>query len=319
MPKNSHYKVVILGSGPAGLTAALYASRAELLPLVVEGGGGDDPTDVPGGQLMLTTDVDNYPGFPKGILGPDLMESMRKQAERFGTEFASGEVKAVELRERPFKLSLEATTITADTVIVATGARAKWLGLPEELEFRTKIGGVSACATCDGFFYKNKEVLVVGGGDTAMEEATFLTKFANKVTVVHRRDTLRASKVMQTKARGNPKIAWLLDSVVEKILGGAGHGVTGAVVHNVKTGERTEVPAGGIFMAIGHVPNTSVLEGQLEMDDNGYLLTYGGTTATSMPGVFAAGDVADHRYRQAVTAAGTGCMAAIAAERFLSH
>jgi thioredoxin reductase (NADPH) len=319
MPKNSHYKVVILGSGPAGLTAALYASRAELLPLVVEGGGGDDPTDVPGGQLMLTTDVDNYPGFPKGILGPDLMESMRKQAERFGTEFASGEVKSVELRERPFKLSLEATTTTADTVIIATGARAKWLGLPEELEFRTKIGGVSACATCDGFFYKNKEVLVVGGGDTAMEEATFLTKFANKVTVVHRRDTLRASKVMQTKARGNPKIAWLLNSVVEKILGGHGQGVTGAVVHNVKTGERTEVPAGGIFMAIGHVPNTSVLEGQLEMDDNGYLLTYGGTTATSMPGVFAAGDVADHRYRQAVTAAGTGCMAAIDAERFLSH
>jgi thioredoxin reductase (NADPH) len=319
MPKNSHYKVVILGSGPAGLTAALYASRAELQPLVVEGGGGEDATDVPGGQLMLTTDVDNYPGFPKGILGPDLMEAMRKQAERFGTEFASGEAKSVELRERPFKLSLEETTISTDTVIVATGARAKWLGLPEELEFRTKIGGVSACATCDGFFYKNKEVLVVGGGDTAMEEATFLTKFASKVTVVHRRDTLRASKVMQTKARSNPKIAWLLDSVIEKILGGPGHGVTGAVVHNVKTGERTDVPAGGIFMAIGHVPNTTVLKGQLEMDDNGYLLTYGGTTATSMPGVFAAGDVADHRYRQAVTAAGTGCMAAIDAERFLSH
>jgi len=319
MPKNSHYKVVILGSGPAGLTAALYASRAELQPLVVEGGGGEDPTDVPGGQLMLTTDVDNYPGFPKGILGPDLMEGMRKQAERFGTEFASGEVSSVELRERPFKLSLEAATITADTVIVATGARAKWLGLPEELEFRTKIGGVSACATCDGFFYKNKEVLVVGGGDTAMEEATFLTKFASKVTVVHRRDTLRASKVMQTKARNNPKIAWLFDSVIEKILGGPGHGVTGAVVHNVKTGERTDVAAGGIFMAIGHVPNTTVLQGQLEMDDNGYLLPYGGPTATSMPGVFAAGDVADHRYRQAVTAAGTGCMAAIDAERFLSH
>jgi thioredoxin reductase (NADPH) len=319
MPKNPHYKVVILGSGPAGLTAALYASRAELQPLVVEGGGGEDPTDVPGGQLMLTTDVDNYPGFPKGILGPDLMESMRKQSERFGTEFASGEVKSVELRERPFKLSLEDTSITTDTVIVATGARAKWLGLPEELEFRTRIGGLSACATCDGFFYKNKDVLVVGGGDTAMEEATFLTKFASKVTVVHRRDTLRASKVMQTKARSNPKIAWLLDSVVEKILGAQGQGVTGAVVHNLKTGARTEVPAGGVFVAIGHVPNTTILTGQLEMDDNGYLLTYGGTTATSMPGVFAAGDVADHRYRQAVTAAGTGCMAAIDAERFLSH
>jgi thioredoxin reductase (NADPH) len=319
MPKTAHYKVVILGSGPAGLTAALYASRAELQPLVVEGGGGDDPTDVPGGQLMLTTDVDNYPGFPKGILGPELMESMRKQVERFGTEFAQGEVKSVELRERPFKLTRDGGSLTADTVIVATGARAKWLGLPEELEFRTRIGGVSACATCDGFFYKNKEVLVVGGGDTAMEEATFLTKFANKATVVHRRDTLRASKVMQTKARNNPRIAWLFDSVIEKILGGHGQGVTGAVVRNVKTGATSEVPAGGIFMAIGHVPNTSVFRGQLEMDDGGYLLTYGGTTATSVPGVFAAGDVADHRYRQAVTAAGTGCMAAMDAERFLSH
>jgi thioredoxin reductase (NADPH) len=319
MPKHAHYKVVILGSGPAGLTAALYASRAELLPLVVEGGGGDDPTDVPGGQLMLTTDVDNYPGFPKGILGPELMDAMRKQAERFGTEFAAGEVKSLELHQRPFKLALEGTSFTADTVIVATGARAKWLGLPEELEFRTRIGGVSACATCDGFFYKNKEVLVVGGGDTAMEEATFLSKFATKVTVVHRRDTLRASKVMQTKARNNPKIAWLFDTVIEKILGGQGKGVTGAIVKNVKTGETTEVPAGGVFMAIGHVPNTTVLGGQLEMDENGYLLTHGGTTATSVPGVFAAGDVADHRYRQAVTAAGTGCMAAIDAERFLSH
>jgi thioredoxin reductase (NADPH) len=319
MPKHAHYKVVILGSGPAGLTAALYASRAELLPLVIEGGGGDDPTDVPGGQLMLTTDVDNYPGFPKGILGPELMEAMRKQVERFGTEFAAGEVKSLELRERPFKLALDGGRLTADTVIVATGARAKWLGLPEELEFRTRIGGVSACATCDGFFYKNKEVLVVGGGDTAMEEATFLAKFATKVTVVHRRDTLRASKVMQTKARNNPKIGWLFDSVIEKILGGHGQGVTGAVVRNVKTGATSEIPAGGIFMAIGHVPNTSILQGQLEMDDSGYLLTYGGTTATSVPGIFAAGDVADHRYRQAVTAAGTGCMAAMDAERFLSH
>jgi thioredoxin reductase (NADPH) len=320
MPKKSQYKVVILGSGPAGLTAALYASRAELEPLVVEGGGGD-PTDLPGGQLMLTTDVDNYPGFPKGIMGPELMEKMREQAERFGTEIAQGEVKSVDLRARPFVLKLAEGEgeIKAEALIVATGARARWLGLPEELEFRTRIGGVSACATCDGFFYKGKEVLVVGGGDTAMEEATFLTKFASRVTVVHRRDTLRASKTMQTRARNNPKVAWLLDSVIEKVLGGPGQGVTGALVKNLKTGEVKEVAAGGIFMAIGHTPNTSVFAGQLEMDENGYLLTRDGTTATSVPGVFAAGDVADHRYRQAVTAAGTGCMAAIDAEKFLSH
>ena len=319
MPNENHYRVVILGSGPAGLTAALYASRAELGPLVVEGGGGDDPTDVPGGQLMLTTEVDNYPGFPEGILGPELMDRMRKQADRFGAEFATGEVKATVLKERPFRLTLADGEFTADTLIVATGARAKWLGLPEELEFRTKIGGVSACATCDGFFYKGKEVLVVGGGDTAMEEADFLTKFADRVTVVHRRDELRASKAMQTRARNNPKIGWLLDSVVEKILGGPGEGVTGAIVRNVKTGETSEVATGGIFMAIGHTPNTAVFADQLQIDDQGYLLTHGGTTATSVPGVFAAGDVADHRYRQAVTAAGSGCMAAIDAERFLSH
>jgi thioredoxin reductase (NADPH) len=319
MPAKSHYRVVILGSGPAGLTAAVYASRAELAPLVVEGGGGDDPTDVPGGQLMMTTDVDNYPGFPEGILGPDLMDRMRKQAERFGTEFTTGEVKAAVLKERPFRLSLSSGEVTADAVIVATGARAKWLNLPEELEFRTKVGGVSACATCDGFFYKGKEVLVVGGGDTAMEEATFLAKFASRVTVVHRRDELRASKAMQARARANPKIAWLLDSVIEKILGGPGKGVTGAMVRNVKTGVVSEVACGGIFMAIGHVPNTAVFAGQLEMDEQGYLLEHGGTTATSVPGVFAAGDVADHRYRQAVTAAGSGCMAAIDAERFLAH
>jgi len=319
MPAKGHYRVVILGSGPAGLTAALYASRAELQPLVVEGGGGDDATDVPGGQLMLTTDVDNYPGFPEGILGPELMERMRKQAARFGTEFADGELKKIVLQERPFKLTLSGAEITADTVIVATGALAKWLNLPEELEFRTKIGGVSACATCDGFFYKGKHVLVVGGGDTAMEEATFLTKFAEKVTVVHRRQELRASKAMQTRAKQNPKIAWLFDSVVDKIHGGPGQGVTGATVRNLKTGETTEVACGGIFMAIGHTPNTSVFEGQLERDEQGYLLVHDGTSATSVPGVFAAGDVTDHRYRQAVTAAGTGCMAAMDAERFLSH
>jgi thioredoxin reductase (NADPH) len=319
MPGQSHYRVVILGSGPAGLTAALYASRAELQPLVIEGGGGDDPTDLPGGQLMLTTEVDNYPGFPQGIVGPELMDRMRRQAERFGAEFAAGQVKSVALKQRPFKLTLADGEITADTIVVATGARAKWLGLPEELEFRTKIGGVSACATCDGFFYKGKEVLVVGGGDTAMEEASFLTRFATRVTVVHRRNTLRASKAMQSRARANPKIAWLLDSVIEKVLGGPGQGVTGALVRNVKTDEVKEVPCGGIFMAIGHTPNTALFQGQLEMDEQGYLLVHDGTTATSVPGVFAAGDVADHRYRQAITAAGSGCMAAIDAERFLSH
>lgn len=320
MPQKERYKVVILGSGPAGLTAALYAARAELAPLVVEGGSGADPTDVPGGQLMLTTDVENYPGFPEGILGPEMMERFRKQAARFGTEFSTGELTDVDLGERPFALTLTGgARVRADALIVATGARAKWLGLPEELEFRTRIGGLSACATCDGFFYKGKELLVVGGGDTAMEEATFLTKFASKVTVVHRRDALRASKIMQEKARGNPRIAWLLDSVVDKILGGAGQGVTGALIRNVKTGAVREVPAGGIFLAIGHEPNTAVFKGKLRTDEQGYLLVHGGTTAASVPGVFAAGDVADHRYRQAVTAAGTGCMAAIDAERYLSH
>jgi thioredoxin reductase (NADPH) len=319
MPKKEQYKVVILGSGPAGLTAALYASRANLEPIVVEGGGGGDPTDVPGGQLMLTTDVDNYPGFPEGVLGPELMERMRQQATRFGTEFTSGAVQDVSLDQRPFVLSLPEATIKAETLIVATGATARWLGLPEELDFRTRIGGVSACATCDGFFYKQKEVLVVGGGDTAMEEATFLTKFASRVTIVHRRDSFRASKIMLDKAQANPKIAWLLDSVIEAILGAEGKGVTGARVRNLKTGAVQEVAAGGIFMAIGHVPNTAVFRGKLETDESGYLLTLAGTTATSIPGVFAAGDVQDHRYRQAITAAGSGCMAAIDAERFLSH
>ncbi len=319
MPKKSQYKIVILGSGPAGLTAAIYASRANLEPLVIEGGGGDDPTDVPGGQLMLTSDVDNYPGFAEGILGPELMERMRKQAERFGTEFSPGALAAARLQERPFALTLDSGELQTETLVIATGARARWLNLPEELEFRTKIGGVSACATCDGFFYKGKDVLVVGGGDTAMEEAHFLTKFATKVTVVHRRDSLRASKIMQERAFKNPKIGFLWDSVIEKVLGGPGKGVTGAAVRNVKSGEASEVACGGIFMAIGHEPNTGPFRGQLEMDENGYLVTRGGTTATSVPGVFAAGDVADHRYRQAVTAAGSGCMAAIDAERFLSH
>ncbi len=317
MTTERRHRVVIIGSGPAGLTAAVYAARADLKPLVIEGGGGDDPTDLPGGQLMLTSDVDNYPGFPTGVLGPELMEKMRAQAERFGTEFAAGTVKRVDLGQRPFVVELDGQQIHAETLIVATGATAKWLGLPEELEFRTKIGGLSACATCDAFFYKGKHVLVVGGGDTAMEEATFLAKFADKVTVVHRREELRASKAMQQKARSNPKIAWMFDSVIEKILGGPGQGVTGAMVKNLKTGVVAEVAAGGIFMAIGHVPNTTLFKGLLETDENGYLLTDHITTATSVPGVFAAGDVADHRYRQAITAAGSGCMAAMDAERYL--
>jgi len=319
MPQGSEYKVVIVGSGPAGLTAGIYAARAELSPLVIEGGGAGDPTDVPGGQLMLTNEVDNYPGFPDGVTGPELMDKTRQQAERFGAELTTGSLQAADLSRRPFVLTLEQGEVAAQTLIIATGARAKWLELPEELEFRTKIGGVSACATCDGFFYKGKEVLVVGGGDTAMEEATFLTKFADKVTVVHRRDELRASKIMQEKARQNPKIAWLWDSVIVQVLGGPGQGVTGAMVRNVKTSEVSEVSAEGIFMAIGHVPNTTLFRDQLEMDDNGYLVVDGETTATSVPGVFAAGDVADHRYRQAITAAGSGCKAAIDAERFLSH
>src|SRR5262245_45643636 len=319
MPSKNRYKVVILGSGPAGLTAALYASRASLEPLVVEGGGGDDPTDVPGGQLMLTTDVDNYPGFPEGILGPELMAKMRKQAERFGAEFAFGALAEASLHERPFTLKLAEGTLQADVLIIATGARARWLGLPDEIDFRTRIGGVSACATCDGFFYKGKDVMVVGDGDTAMEEATFLTKFAAKVTVVHRRGELRASKIMQERARTNPKIDWLLDSTLEGYLGKDQGQLRGVRIRNLKTGLTSETPCGGVFMAIGHEPNTTAFKGQLEMDENGYLLTRDGTTTTSVAGVFAAGDVQDHRYRQAVTAAGSGCMAAIDAERFLSH
>jgi thioredoxin reductase (NADPH) len=320
MPAKELYHVVILGSGPAGLTAALYASRANLEPLIVEGGGGSDPTDVPGGQLMLTTDVDNYPGFPEGIMGPELMERMRKQAERFGTELTTGAAEDVDLSARPFRLTLTGgAKVMAEAIIVATGASARWLNLPRELDFRTKIGGVSACATCDGFFYKGKDVVVVGGGDTAMEEASFLTKFASKVTVTHRRDTLRASKIMQERARKNEKIDWLMDSAVEEYIGTPETKLTGVVVRNLKTGERRQVDAQGVFMAIGHEPNTKVFRGKLEMDANGYLVTRGGTTATSVPGVFAAGDVQDTRYRQAVTAAGSGCMAAIDAERFLSH
>jgi len=319
MSDANHYRVVIMGSGPAGLTAATYASRAELKPVVIEGGSDEDQTDVPGGQLMLTTEVDNYPGFPKGIQGPELIEGMRKQAERFGTRFLKGSVTRADLAARPFRLETSLGRITADALIVATGARAKWLDAPDELEFRTKIGGVSACATCDGFFYKNKHVLVVGGGDTAMEEAMFLTKFASQVTIIHRRDTLRASRIMQDRARHNKKIAWALDSTIAGYLGRDERKLRGAIVKNVKTGETREVECEGVFMAIGHEPNTAVFGDQLDKDASGYLITKPGSTETNVAGVFAAGDVADSKYRQAITAAGTGCMAAIDAERFLAH
>jgi thioredoxin reductase (NADPH) len=318
MPKKSEYKVVILGSGPAGLTAAVYASRADLEPLVIEGGGGGDPTDLPGGQLMLTTEVDNYPGFPQGILGPELMEKMRAQAERFGSEFAAGAVRAVDLDQRPFVLTLDGShVVRAQTLIVATGARARWLELPEELEFRTKGWGVSACATCDAFFYKGKDVVVVGGGDTAMEEALFLTRFGTEVHVIHRRDELRASKVMAARARANEKIRFRWNTVVTEALGDAK--LTGLRLRDVKTGAETVEEFGGLFMGIGHAPNTAFLGGQLPTDERGYLLTKPGRTATEIPGVYACGDCADPYYRQAVTAAGTGCMAAVEAERWLEE
>ncbi len=297
---------VIVGSGPAGLAAAIYAGRANLMPLIVAG-------SQPGGQLTLTSDVENYPGFAEAILGPELMDVMRRQAERFGTEFVDDDVVGVDLSSRPFSVKTAERTWQARTLIVATGASARLLGLESE---RRLLGrGLSTCATCDGFFFKGQELVVVGGGDSAMEEATFLTKFATKVTVVHRRDTLRASKIMQDRARRNPKIAWALSHEVDEILGT--DRVTGVRLRDVQTAKAREMAAGGVFVAIGHTPNTQLLSGQLQLDPAGYLVTESGSTRTSVPGVFAAGDVADHVYRQAVTAAGTGCMAAIDAERFL--
>jgi thioredoxin reductase (NADPH) len=300
--------LVIVGSGPAGLTAAVYAARANLSPVVIEGLGA-------GGQLMLTTDVENYPGFPEGIMGPDLMLRFREQAERFGTEFVTADADSVDLSARPFTVRVGTNEYTSRSIIISTGASAQMLGLPNEE--RLLGHGVSTCATCDGFFFREHNIGVVGGGDTAIEEALFLTKFASKVTVIHRREELRASKVMQDRAFANPKIDFQWNSVVEDVIGDTK--LEGAHVRNVVTGELHELPLTGLFVAIGHIPNTDLFKGQLEMDDNGYIVTAGSSTRTSIDGVFACGDVQDHVFRQAITAAGTGCMSAIEAERWLAE
>jgi thioredoxin reductase (NADPH) len=302
------HEVVVVGSGPAGLTAAVYAARANLHPIVIEGLGA-------GGQLMLTTDVENYPGFPEGIMGPDLMLRFREQAERFGTEFVTADADSVDLSTQPFTVRVGSAQYSSKAIIISTGASAMMLGLPNEE--RLLGHGVSTCATCDGFFFREQHIGVVGGGDTAIEEALFLTKFASKVTVIHRREELRASKVMQDRAFANPKIEFRWNSVIDDVMGDTK--LEGAQLRSTVTGELDEIPLTGLFVAIGHTPNTDLFKGQLEMDDNGYIITEGGSTRTSVVGVFAAGDVQDHVYRQAITAAGTGCMAAIEAERWLAE
>jgi len=300
-------EIIVIGGGPAAYTAALYSARANLNPLVIEGFAW-------GGQLMITSDVENYPGYADGVLGPEMMQDLRRQAERFGTEFLTDDVTKVDFSERPFRVWVGDDEYRAEAVVVSTGANARQLGL--ESEKRLQGRGVSYCAVCDAAFFKEKEIVVVGGGDSAMEEATFLAKFASKVTVIHRRESFRASPIMVDRARANDKIEFLLDSVVEEVLGE--ETVTGVVVRNLKTSERTELSADGFFVAIGHDPSTALFRGQLDMDEGGYIETKGKTTETNVEGVFAAGDVQDHVYRQAVTAAGSGCMAALDAERFLA-
>jgi thioredoxin reductase (NADPH) len=306
MSENGHYKVIIIGSGPAGLTAAIYTARADLNPLILEG-------NQPGGQLTITTEVENFPGFAEGITGPELMDEMRKQATRFGATSKFEIVTEVDFSSKPYKVKAESHNYTTDAVIIATGASARWLGIESEEKF--KGFGVTACATCDGFFFKGKEVIVVGGGDSAMEEATFLTKFASKVYIVHRREGFRASKVMLDRAKKNEKIEFILNAVIEEIKGEKN--VESVILKNTRSGELSEKKIDGIFMAIGHIPNTQIFNGQINMDEAGYLKTDPGSTRTNIEGVFACGDVQDKIYRQAITAAGSGCMAAIDAEKHL--
>jgi thioredoxin reductase (NADPH) len=305
---NDVWNVIIIGGGPAGYTAALYAARANLNPLVIEGFQW-------GGQLMITSDVENYPGYPDGIMGPEMMADFRRQAERFGTEFVNDDVTEVDFSERPYRVVVDREEYRANAVIIATGASARWLGLPGEQTYQGR--GVSACATCDGAFFKDKKLIVVGGGDTAMEEATFLTRFASKVSVVHRRDEFRASPIMLDRARNHDKVEFITNAVVDDIKGEGK--VESVVLRDTQDGRVWEEPADGIFVAIGHDPNTKLFVDWLDHDDEGYLVTKPGSTETNLPGVFAAGDVQDHTYRQAITAAGTGCMAALDAERFLAH